>query len=123
MGPPIITVRKCINQTEYFRAACRDVQREVSLELCAGDSAADWQAVAREPTPSEAVMLTETIEQLMRDLDEREREILSLSLQGYTVQEISPRVHRSERTVQRLLERMRHELHRMQANGSSLGGN
>ena len=51
----------------------------------------------------------------MRGLNERERAMLGLGLQGYTVQEISSEVGRSERTVQRLLKRVRRELERMQA--------
>ena len=72
------------------------------------------QLLARDPTPDEAALLTETVQGLMADLDERERAMLSLSLQGYTVQEISPQVGRSERTVQRLLEQVRRQLQRLQ---------
>jgi RNA polymerase sigma-70 factor (ECF subfamily) len=105
-----ITVRKCGRRAEYFRAACRDVGREVPL---AGGEGVE--ALANAPTPSEAVELTETVEQLMRGLDVRGQEMLALSLQGYTTPEISDRVGRSERTVQRLLRKVRTKLEAMHA--------
>jgi len=106
-----ITVRKCINRVEYFRAAGRDVRREVPLDdvPSAGFKAGAW-LLDREPTPPEAAALTETIERLMAQLDERERTMLTLALEGQSVEEISRQVGRSERTVQRLLEWVKHQL-------------
>jgi RNA polymerase sigma-70 factor (ECF subfamily) len=107
----VITVRKCLNRAAYFRTARRDVRRQVPL--AEGDHS-PLQLLTREPTPDEAALLMEIVQELMADLDGRERTMLSLSLQGYTVKEISPQVERSERTVQRLLERVRTQLHSMQ---------
>jgi RNA polymerase sigma-70 factor (ECF subfamily) len=103
----VITVRKCLNRAAFFRTARRDVRRQVPL---AESDDNPLQLLAREPTPDEAALLTETLQELMADLDERERAMLALALQGYTVKEISPQVERSERTVQRLLERVRTQL-------------
>jgi hypothetical protein len=66
--------------------------------------------------PSEAVALTETIEGIMKKLKkESERQILILSLQGYTVREISEKVPPcSQRTVYRVLEYVKKELKRDQ---------
>jgi DNA-directed RNA polymerase specialized sigma24 family protein len=50
------------------------------------------------------------VELLMRELTGRERDMLGLSLQGYDVAEISGRVARTERTVQRVLKRVRERL-------------
>jgi len=108
----VITLRKCGNRVEYFLAACRDVRREVSLNP-SDESGAGWEAIARDPLPSEAAVLADTVEQLMRGLEERDQEILSLHLQGYTVPEISERIERAERTVHRALERVRKRLRRM----------
>ena len=52
-------------------------------------------------------MLTETIERLMRSLEGRHREILALSLQGHPPAEISARLGCTERTVYRVLERVK----------------
>lgn len=111
----VITLRKCGHHIEHFHAACRDVQRELAAPPVTDDSHRSWQAIAREPMPSEAAMLAELVEQLMNRLDERERQMLSLSLQGYSVPEISAQVDRTERTVQRVLERVRKRLARMRA--------
>lgn len=111
----VITLRKCGHQVEHYRAACRDVQREQTpAPRSADDSAPSWEAVAAEPTPSQAALLAEAVEQVMQSLgDDRERRILELSLQGYKPVEISTEVGRSERTVQRVLDRVRRRLQRM----------
>jgi RNA polymerase sigma-70 factor (ECF subfamily) len=106
----LLTVRKCADRVEYFRAACRDVRRE---EGAAAGSGPLLRAAADDPTPSEAAILTETLEQLMAGLDGSDRDVVSLQLQGYTIPEISTRVRRSERTVCRVLERARKRLRRL----------
>jgi RNA polymerase sigma-70 factor (ECF subfamily) len=109
----LITVRKCAERAAYHRAERRDAAREVSPPQ--GDEAAPWlEPLGREPTPLEAAVLNETVEQLFAGLDEDERPILELSLQGYTTREISERLGRAERTVRLLREGIRHRLERMQ---------
>ena len=109
----LITVRKCAERAAYHRAACRDAAREVPPPR--GDEAAPWlDPLGREPTPLEAAVLSETVEQLFAGLDEEERPILELSLQGYSTREISERLGRAERTVRLLREGIRHRLERMQ---------
>jgi RNA polymerase sigma-70 factor (ECF subfamily) len=98
----LITVRKCVNRIEYFRAECRDVARETGA---AQQPAA--AALTDEPLPEEAAALTDTVEQLIRALAVEDREVLTLQLQGYTIPEISREVKRSERTVSRVLDRIR----------------
>jgi RNA polymerase sigma-70 factor (ECF subfamily) len=100
----LITVRKCVNKAEYFRAECRHRGRE---------GTAGWDAVDREPTPLEAAMLTETVEDLLRGLDPPDRQVVEMSLQGYTVVEIGERLGRAERTVWRVRERLRRKLQRL----------
>jgi RNA polymerase sigma-70 factor (ECF subfamily) len=109
----LITVRKCAERAAYHRAECRDAAREVSPPR--GDESAPWlEPLGREPTPLEATVLSETVEQLLAGVDEEERPIVELSLQGYTTREISDRLGRAERTVRLLRERVRHRLERMQ---------
>ena len=108
----LITVRKCAERAAYHHAECRDAAREVSPQ---GDEAEPWlEPLGREPTPLEAAVLSETVELLLAGLDEEERPILELSLQGYTTREISERLGRAERTVRLLREGVRHRLERMQ---------
>src|SRR5689334_11643404 len=109
----LITVRKCAERVTYHRAACRDAAREVSATSAEGT--ASWlEPFGREPTPLEAAVLSETVDQLFASLDEDERPVLEMSLQGYTTREISQRLGRAERTVRLLRECIRHRLERMQ---------
>lgn len=111
-----ITLRKCGHQIEHYRAACRDVGRE---QLAPEDSAGSWQALAKDPSPAEATLLAEAVTQLLSSLgDERERRMVELSLQGYSVAEVSAEVGRSERTVQRVLGRVCTRLQRMRDSGT-----
>jgi RNA polymerase sigma-70 factor, ECF subfamily len=109
----LIAVRKCAERAAYHRAERRDAAREFSSQR--DDEMAPWlEAFSREPTPHEAAVLSETVEQLLVHLDEEERPILEMSLQGYTTREISERLGRAERTVRLLREGVRHRLERMQ---------
>ncbi len=116
----VITLRKCGHRIDYFRAARRDVRREAVAAPSGEDSAAGWDAIAREPTPTEVVMLTDTVEELMRDLKARDRTILELALQGEPISQISKRIGYSERTVERALERVRKKLEGMRTKGDEV---
>jgi RNA polymerase sigma-70 factor, ECF subfamily len=107
----VLTVRKCGRRFNYFRAARRDVHREVPLPY-SDHIGAGWEVVAREPTPAEGAALAETLEQLMRRLDETDRQILSLHLHGCTHAEIGVQVGYSQRTVRRTLDTIRKQLRR-----------
>ena len=111
----LITVRKCAERAAYHRAERRDAAREVTLSP---GNETPWQdPLGREPTPLEAAVLNETVEQLLAGLDEEERPILELSLQGHTTREISEQLGRAERTVRLLREGVGHRLERMQREG------
>ena len=110
----LITLRKCANQVAHFRAECRDVRREVGAGPEADPVGA---ALAGDPSPSEAAVLTEVVEQVLHGLDERDREIVTLHLQGYSIPEISARVEWAERTVHRALERVRKRLRHVPEGG------
>jgi RNA polymerase sigma-70 factor (ECF subfamily) len=109
----LITVRKCAERAAYHRAERRDVGREVS-SLGEQETASGLEPFGREPTPLEAAVLSETVEQLLAGLDEEERPILEMSLQGHTTREIAERLGRAERTVRLLREGVRHRLERWQ---------
>jgi RNA polymerase sigma factor (sigma-70 family) len=108
----LITVRKCSNQIEFWQAARRDHRREAHW-LAPGDPLDE--ALTRDPTPSEAAILSETVEQLMKNAPAQDRSILTLHLQGCDIPTISAQVRRSERTVRRTLERVRRALMRLQS--------
>jgi RNA polymerase sigma-70 factor, ECF subfamily len=106
----LITIRKCADRAHYHEADCRDLHREAGGWRSAG-SASLWRDVAgREPTPDEAVVLAETVENLLAGLCGDERAIVELSLQGYSTKEISQQIGRAERSVRRLREQVRKQL-------------
>jgi RNA polymerase sigma-70 factor (ECF subfamily) len=109
----VITLRKCGHRIDYFRAARRDVQREVALEAGTDEVPPGWEALARDPTPAEAAMLAETVERLLRNLEGADRRIFQLSLQGESVAQISSQVGLSERTVERVRREIRRCLERL----------
>jgi len=114
----LITLRKCADRVEYHLAQRRDPAREAGAAADAGDGALWPEAPGREPTPLEAAVLNETVERLLAVLDEDERPVLELSLQGYTTREISERLGRAERTVRLLREGVRKRLERMRGESS-----
>jgi RNA polymerase sigma-70 factor (ECF subfamily) len=112
----VITLRKCGKRIKYFYSASRDVQREVSGPLSGADGGVDAGTSSDEPTPSEAAMMNETLEHLMNAFEGRHRQILALSLQGYTTREISSEVGCTERTAFRVLKRVKEMLEDMRFN-------
>jgi DNA-directed RNA polymerase specialized sigma24 family protein len=96
----VIAVHKLRRKAVHHNAQRRDARRNVSLETIDGitmdpSSIDDLQAALRE-----------TLD-LLRPLD---REILSLRIQSYTIEEISVQTERSRRTVERSLQRSRERL-------------
>jgi DNA-directed RNA polymerase specialized sigma24 family protein len=73
---------------------------------------ANWNVLAREPTPLEALILSETVEELLRPLNSRDRTIAMLALQGYTRHEIAEQAGCTERTVYRVLACLRYQMQR-----------
>jgi RNA polymerase sigma-70 factor, ECF subfamily len=112
----VITVRKCLGRVRHYLAQRRNLAGESGVAYWV-DATDDLESLAidREPTPLEAAILVDTVEQMMRGLEPDDRAIIELSLQGYTVREIGERLGRSERTVRRVRERIEKRLHRMQA--------
>jgi RNA polymerase sigma-70 factor (ECF subfamily) len=114
----VIALRKCSERVAYHRAGCRSVAREVAPRG-GGEDGASWLEVpGREPTPFEAAELSEAVDRLLAELNEGDRPVIELSLQGYTVREISQQLDRVERTVRRTRERVRLRLERMQFDGA-----
>jgi RNA polymerase sigma-70 factor, ECF subfamily len=105
-----MTMRKCNRQAERFYAARRDVRQETSGKPASADSEFQWDPEGSEPTPEQSAILAETVETVMKALDERGRQVFILRLQGYTIPEISAQIDRTERTVHRTLDRIREEL-------------
>jgi RNA polymerase sigma-70 factor (ECF subfamily) len=109
----VITVRKCGRWKMHFLSQKRDINSELTPPPGLDDSTPDWEALADDPTPAEAAILNETLECLLRSLEGRDRDIVSLSLQGYSPVEISKELGRPRRTVFRVLARVKKRLEAM----------
>jgi RNA polymerase sigma-70 factor, ECF subfamily len=109
-----ITLHKCGHKLAYLHGAKRDINREVAP--AAPDlSDASWHFLANDPTPHQATVLTETVDHLLSQLDGCHRDIFRLALDGYSSPEIAEQLDVTERTVQRVLKRIREKLERMAA--------
>lgn len=109
-----ITLRKCRYWVRHYLAA----KRHVGREMPPGDDSADWDSAGRDPTPAEAVVLSETVERLLGGLDEKGRLVAEMVLQGFTAAEIAPHAGLTERSVYRQLERVRGRLREIGAAAS-----
>ena len=69
----------------------------------------------RSPTPDEAAMLSELVEQLFRSTESIDRPIVEQLLMGYTAEEVAERCDCSVRTVGRVRQRARQRLLRQLA--------
>jgi len=110
------TLRKCGRRIQYFRAARRDVRRETAPQPLSIEEQQDLAQLASDPSPSaeEITLLTDTAEELMRRLgSDRKRRIFELSLQGFSVAEISAEVGYYERGVERVRSQIRQLLQEM----------
>lgn len=112
-----ITVHKCARRRRESQAARRDIRRDVAVNADLGDSAPGWDVPSPEPTPEEAASLVELVESLLADLEERERRIVLLSLQGEAIARIAELADCSERKVYRVQERLRAHLEGMRDAG------
>ena len=95
---------------DYFHAACRNVGRETSPPQNDDESYAACLAIATDPTPQESASLIETIELILSELSDRDRQIAELTFQGTSPAEISEVVKCSERTVERVRARLQQKL-------------
>ena len=108
----MLTVRKCGGKSRHFQADRRDARRE----LPAGGDGPIVEAIADEPSPEEAALLVETTEGIMHHLgNDRDRRIFELSLQGYSIPDISAMVGYYERGVERVRAKVKIRLEAMLA--------
>lgn len=102
-----MALHKLNDQVKRNRRGKRTVDRE--QHFSDEEHPAD-QFLAREPSPVEAVALTDELESFMQRLEPAERQVLELRLQGFNLEEIAAEIRRSLRTTCRLLERIKQKL-------------
>jgi RNA polymerase sigma-70 factor (ECF subfamily) len=105
-----ITLHKLQHQVERHTAGKRAAGREHPLAREGSVLEAQGEVLAREPTPAEAAALADTLEHVLRGLEPLQRRMVELRLQGCSLDEIAADVRRSERTVRRVLERVKGRL-------------
>ncbi len=90
--------KRCV-ATEQQMAGDRDDPRSVASE--------HFDIVATQPLPDAEAAMMEEYELLVKDLDPIQLEMVRMRMEGYQLEEIAVSVQRSERTVRRVLERLR----------------
>jgi RNA polymerase sigma-70 factor (ECF subfamily) len=103
-----ITLLKAKARARHHTAGVRDV----GAEAAAGGDPWLLEAVSREPSPLEAVMLIDQIEALLEGLPPFYGQVLELRLQGVGPGEIASRLGFSRQTIQRALTLLRERLAR-----------
>lgn len=100
-----ITLNKIHRETARVVAARRDVLREdYPRDLL------EPEAVAHEPDPTEAAILSDEVEAILARLGEHEVEIMRHCLEGYSTSETASLVGCSRWTVRRVLDRIGRDL-------------
>jgi RNA polymerase sigma-70 factor (ECF subfamily) len=107
-----ITVRKCAH-------ASRGKNRPLAAASANAGEGQDtapelkWEALARDPSPAEEAALNDTLGVLLNPLREAHRQIIVLTLEGYTQEEVGRQVGCSERTVRRVLAQAQSDLEKL----------
>lgn len=103
-----ITLTKVRQHARFHLRKRRGMDRESSLENeCDDGIGLPDRAAARGPTPAEAAEFADQVDHLFAGLDEEEKQLVQLRLEGLDGPTIAAKMGCSERTVRRLLERVR----------------
>ena len=96
----VMTLHKVNNTIKFHMRDRRDVRRE---QTATQSTAAREFPQNVEPGPEDLAVLCDLLEQLMAELPEEYRQIVTLRLEGHSTEEIASKVSLSQRTVQRVL--------------------
>jgi RNA polymerase sigma-70 factor (ECF subfamily) len=100
-----ITIHKTFRQVAFHRAAKRTPEREAVQDADNGPDI--LELLDREPSPAEANLFVDQLEGLLKEIRPDDRQILEMRLLGHTNAEIAAQLGISERTIRRLMERLR----------------
>jgi DNA-directed RNA polymerase specialized sigma24 family protein len=104
-----ITWYKLLQRVEYETAQMRTVDRE--QEPASSVFRRDLLALDRSPTAESEAVVQELIEGIVSQLTPTQAQIFELRLDGFLIEDIASKVHRSERTIRRVLDVIRSRLH------------
>jgi len=108
-----ITLTKLREQARYHTNYKRGVQREEYL-AAGGDSSRPQREIADPDwTPADAAQLSEGLQKLLASLDAEEQQLVCLKLEDRTTREISEAMGCSDRTVRRILSRIKSKFRRI----------
>lgn len=112
-----ITLTKVREQVRFHRREKRDVHRESRPGDSTKSNESDgFELLSGEAlSPEVAAEFADQFEKLMSSLDEEERRVLSLKIDDYTNEEIADSIGSSERTVRRIVKRLKTVLGEMYA--------
>jgi RNA polymerase sigma factor (sigma-70 family) len=100
-----ITIHKTLRQVAYHKRARRDPGQETAQQ---DSGEALLQIIcATEPTPQEAAVFLDELEHFLAEFRPEDQQILALRMEGYTNAEIANKLGITDRTVRRLMERIR----------------
>jgi RNA polymerase sigma-70 factor (ECF subfamily) len=63
--------------------------------------------VMRDPSPVEVLAVADELEHVFRELAPLECRMFQMRLEGFTLDEIAQQMHRSQRTVRRVMDRIK----------------
>jgi RNA polymerase sigma-70 factor (ECF subfamily) len=98
---------KVIDECRHHRAKKADVARETSLS---GEGSQEIPCPSREPAPSQVAIAREQWGRMTDEVQSEYQQILQLRFAGETQEEIARRLGVSEKTVRRVLNRLRNRL-------------
>lgn len=96
---------KVVDECRHRQTQKADVGRECSLS---NDADPPLDVPGRDPTPSQVAIGHEAWEQMLADVPAKHRQILELRARGETQDEIAGRLGVNEKTVRRVLSKLRH---------------
>lgn len=105
-----MTLHKLANQANHLATQKRAVGRERNFGSEDSLLGIGAPKLAGNPSPVDAVALTDQLEQVLRPLDVAQRRIVEMRLQGYNLDEIAAEVCCSLSSVRRVLERIKKQL-------------
>jgi RNA polymerase sigma-70 factor (ECF subfamily) len=100
-----ITIHKTLRQVAYHKAAKRNLTLEQRQAHESHDLVQDL--LSPEPTPEEANVFLDQLEHFLTKQRPQDRQIIEMRMQGYTDVEIAAKLEITDRSIRRVMERIR----------------